>query len=521
MDLSSQHHGAPSFETLPPELQQEIFSYLNKYNKSLFAVIRVNKTWYRDCIGMLWRRSTQKILAKISTPERRQHYANMICRWDLDKWNCSSRCFDVLDFPMLKDLSYQGGFLSAVQLRRCMQAGLHTLRLEDCTIDAEMLELAAKYCTQLRALTVTALALDITTCDQFMAMLQGFPALNSLRLNHVADSIMDRVFEWGKDNLLQLEELTWTQHWDSQIDSALRNEFLKSCTNLRKLCLDLGGPLATDALIILSSHPLLEVLHIDAWLSDDQFQQRFVSETPVVHLFPTIKNLSVCGKVSTIKPLLSSSPQTLTSLDLDIDDNADSIMPTISRLSNLVRLKLEFDMSRKLSPVDLDYISQLSKLQDCHIDWAGLLPKPYGPDSSNDCPWFTDDYFEGWISKLPLLQNLFLGLDSATITQNSLQYLADSCPSLSRCYLLWEHDLNTWTSLKAPLFPNLKILLLGRVRDHGHQESQESLDEDASGDINVFRSLAPMLEDLLVGQCGPDKQLPHERALVAAFEAGI
>lgn len=217
---------------------------------------------------------------------------------------------------------------------------------------------------------------------------------------------------------------------------------------------------------------------------------------------------------------MSSSPKTLLSLDLNTLDNSDSILPTISRLSNLVRLKLEFDSDRKLSPVDLDHISQLSKLRKCHIEWGGLLPRPHGPNSPNDCPWLTDEYFRGWISKLPLLQNLFLGLDSATITQTSLQYLADSCPSLSRCYLLWEHDLNTWTSLKAPLFPNLNILLLGRVRDHGHQESIESLYENGSRDMKVIRSLAPNLEDFLIGQCGPAEQLPHERALVAAFDAG-
>jgi hypothetical protein len=43
--------------------------------------------------------------------------------------------------------------------------------------------------------------------------------------------------------------------------------------------------------------------------------------------------------------------------------------------------------------------------------------------------------------------------------------------------LLWEHDLNTWTSLKALVFPNLELLRLGKVKDHGYQESQEILDD--------------------------------------------
>lgn len=520
MNLSPQHYGALSFGHLPLELQQEVFSYLTGDSASLFTAIPVSKACYHGCIGMLWRESTQKRLVKISTPERRQHYANMIYRWDLNAWKYPPTCFDVLDFPMLKILSFNGGLLSAVQLRRCMQAGLHTLRLIDCEVNADILELAAKYCTQLRALDVTALALDGTTSDQFVTLLQSFPALKSLHLYHIADSTMNRVFEWGKDNLHQLEELSWTQHWNFTMDSALRNEFLKRCTGLRKLCLALGGTLVTDVLIILSSHPLLEVLHIDAWLFDNQFQQRFVSETPVARPFASIQDLSVRGNVLTIKPLLSSSPQTLISLDLDIDDNSDSIMPTICRLSNLVRLKLGLDSSRTFSRADMGCVSQLSKLQECHIEWAGLVPRHHGPNSSNHCPWLTDEYFKGWISRLSLLQNLFLELNSATITQKSLQYLADSCPSLSHCRLLWEHDLNTWTSLKAPLFLNLEVLVLGRVRDRGHQESQESLDENASRDMNVIRSLAPKLNAFLIGQCGPAEQLPHERALVAAFEAG-
>ncbi|KEQ70266.1 hypothetical protein M436DRAFT_66662 [Aureobasidium namibiae CBS 147.97] len=519
MALSAQRQGGPSFDALPAELKQEVFSYFNRDKRSLFAVIQVNKAWYHGCIGTLWHSSTQKRLGSV-TPERRQHYANMIYRWDLNGWKYSSKCFDGLEFPMLKDLSFEGGVLSNVQLRRCMQVGLHTLRVINYQLDATILELAAKYCTQLRAFSVTAVAPDSTTSDQFMVLLKSFPALRSLRLHLVAGSIMNRVFEWGGDDICQLEELSWTQNWESQMDFALRNEFLKRCTRLRKICLELRGTLVTHALIILSSLPLLEVLHIDAWLSDDQFQQRFVSGNPVAHPFPIIKDLSVCGNVSTIKPLLSSLPQTLITLNLGIEDNSDSILPTISRLSNLVRLKLEFESDRRLSPIDLGYISQLSKLRKCHIEWESLLPRPRGPNSPSDCPWLTDEYFKGWISKLPLLQDLFLGLDGATVTQISLQYLADSCPSLSRCCLLWEHDLNTWTNLKAPLFPNLNILLLGGVRDHGQQESKESLDENGSRDMKVIRSLAPNLEEFLIGQCGSAEQLPHERALVAAFKAG-
>lgn len=130
MDLSPQHHGNLSFEKLPPELQQEIFSHFNEDNKSLFAIVRVNKAWYHNCIGMLWRKSTQGRLRKISTQERLQHYASMISHWDLDDRDCPSECFNGLDFPMLKELSlgsvpFQLCSSVTVCQRNCIRSNSH------------------------------------------------------------------------------------------------------------------------------------------------------------------------------------------------------------------------------------------------------------------------------------------------------------------------------------------------------------------------------------------------------------
>lgn len=518
MSLSTQRQDVPSFDIMPPELKQEIFSYFRKDAASLFAVIQVNKACYHDCIGMLWRKSTQSRLAKALTLERRQHYANMIYRWSLDDEH-SSELFDGLKFPLLRDLSFSGDSLSIMQLRHYLHTELHTLRHIRCKFDAAMLKTMGLCCTQVQKLDILYPRMDNITPDQFLMFLQSFPALRRLRLECIKESIMDRVFEWEGRSIAQLEELSWAPHWRTTTNFAHRNKFLKHCTGLRKLDLDLEDTLCTDALIQMSSYPLLEVLRIEGWLADDHFQQRFIDENPVAHPFSSIKDLSIRGEVSTIKAILSSSSKSLISLNLDINDNSDSIFPTISRFSNLVHLRVVFDSHRKFSRTDLDFISQLSRLQKCHVELEGSLPMDYA--SSNDCPWFTDEYFKGWISKLPRLKNLFLGLHSDTITQSSLQFLADSCPSVSHCSLLWEHDLDTWVSLEAPLFPNLKILLLGRVRDHGQQEDHGTINEDATRYIEVIRSLAPNLTDFLIGQYGPTEQLPHERALVAAFKAGI
>jgi len=254
MVLYSQLHAVPSFDALPNELKQEIFSYFNRDKRSLFAAIRVNKAWYHDCIGMLWRKSKPRRLAKALTQERRQHYANMVYRWVLvDKRSCE--LVDGLSFPLLKDLSFTNNCLSIPQLRRYSQAALHTLRPLRCKFDTEMLEAAASCCTQLQTLIIAYPRTDDTTPDQFVTFLQSFPALRRLRLDCIENSIMNRVFEGEGSFVAQLEELSWTEQWTAGLDFVLRNKFLKRCIGLRELYLVLEDTFSTDALIQLSDLP--------------------------------------------------------------------------------------------------------------------------------------------------------------------------------------------------------------------------------------------------------------------------
>lgn len=547
MALSSQRHGTPDLVNLPPELAQQIFGYLNGDNDSLFNIIQVSKACHTDCIGMLWHSSTQKRLGSV-TPERRQHYANMIYRWDLDHdpfWDL----FDGLDFPLLRELSFSGGCLSDTQLCHCLRVGLHTLRFTRCVLDAAFLETMARSCTRLQRLVISAPDARNITPDQFVTFIQSFPALHRLQLDYIRDNVADKLFDltfiqslpalrrlqlssmkdnimhklfrWEASSVAQLEELSWTEDWGSGFDAVLRNRFLQHNTNFRKLHLDQGETLSDDAIIHLASCPSLEVLHIYGWLEEHQLQNRFVDGHSVTHPFPRLKDLWMEGSATPIKALLSSSLRTLVNLNLVLTDNSANVLQAISGLSNLVHLTIIFNCSMKLSRTDLDCISELSMLQTCQIDWMG--PSHLG-DATNDCPWLTDRYFKGWISKLPLLQDLLLALESATITQASLQSLAECCPSLWKCSLLWEHDINTWELLEAPLFPHLEELHLGKVRDHGWQESQVTLEEDASRDAEVIRSLAPSLTRFKIGLSWFSEYStprPHEKALVDAYNAGI
>jgi hypothetical protein len=524
MALSSQRQDVPGSDILPPELRQEIFIYLDGDDASLFAVIQVSKAFYHDSIGMLWHNSTQKRLARVPALDRRRHYANMVYRLEIDD-SSSRKLIDGLDFLLLKDLILSGGSVSLGQFHRYFQAGLYTLQCIRSRFTSAMLETMATHCMQLQRLTIIAPDMSKITPGQFTAFLQNLPALRRLELEETGRTIANRVFEMEGSSVAQLEELSWHRVVFSKREFALLAGLLKRCINLRKLYLETGDMLLLDVLIQAMSHPSLEVFHTDNWLENEQLRQRFLGGSSVPNPFPSIKDLSIGGEASTIKAVLSSSPKTLLKLELDIDDNSDSILPTISRLSNLVHLQIAFDGHRTFSPTDLEHISKLSSLQKCHVIWSSPETTQGEERLSNDCPWLTDEFFKGWISKLPKLRDLSLSFNSATITQASLQFLADSCPSLLKCELMWEHDLSTWTSLEPPLFPHLECLRLGNVKDHVIAGSQATFYKTALRDVEVMRSLAPHLkrfhvDDSPMTRYYTNVRPPYETALKAVFDAG-
>jgi hypothetical protein len=523
MALSSQPQGTLSFDILPSELQQEVFNHLEGHNVSLFAVIQVSKAWHECCIGMLWRKSTQRILAKISTQERRQYYANMIHRWLLNEAS-TWKLFDGLDFPLLKDLSILGGCLSEMQLRHCLQRGLHTLRYIQGVLDAAMLEMIATCCTQLERLIIAHPDASAVTPDQFMTFIQSLPALRRLQIGYVPVEIAKSMFGWDGRSVTQLEKLSVSENWYLANNFALLRQLLKHFRGLRKLYLVLEDVLPINTLVQVMSSPLLEVLRVEDVLADgDGLQQQFISATSVANSFPSIKDLSMSSRASTITALLSSSPSTLVSLDLRVTNDSHSVCSTISRCTHLLRLEIVFNGYSELSHTELDYISELSSLQKCHVEWRGPSHTRYG---SNECQWLTDTFFENWITKLPQLRDLILVPGSYNITPRSLRFLADSCPLLSNVELMWMHNLIEWTSLEAPLFPDLKRMHLGIVDGWHYTGSRTTTDMILSKDLEVIRSLAPNLESFSVGRpfySGYNlvELTPYEEDLEAAFLATL
>ncbi|KAG9679919.1 hypothetical protein KCU87_g196, partial [Aureobasidium melanogenum] len=521
MALSSQREGAPGLDSLPPELQQDTFSYLDGDDASLFAVIQVSKAFHNFCIGMLWRKSTRKRLDRILGSDRRQNYANLVYDLDLNH-DPSSGLLDGIEFPSLNSLTFRGGPLSKTQLHHCLHMRLQTLRLRVVWDgpDAALLELVRNHCTQLEELEVST---TLLTCkiarSQFAAFVHSFPKLRCLRLHSLEKDIMDETFAWTGAPPAQLEELLLTGYVDYPFltvgRSMIRNKFLEHCTGLRKLHLDGGEGLSAETLTQLSCRNSLEVLYIDGWLSDYvggqlQAQLLFASSRP--HPFPSIRTLSLQGLSSTVITLLSGAPSTLLDLGLKVDDDIHSICPTISSLPNLVRLSISFDFQRELLREDLDLISNLSKLEKCHIE---RREPEHLVDRSHivflDVPWLTDEYFESWIAKFPQMRDLCLALNKftpITLTQSCLQSLIKSCPLLKKCQLLWEHDLDTWRSLGTLCFNKLEILHLGRVKDHDPDRSQVVINDIALRDVKMIRTLAPELKVLSI-----KSERLHERSL--------
>lgn len=529
MALSSQSQITPSFDSLPPELQQDIFCYLDGDNASLFAVVRVSKAYHNLCIDRLWRNSAQKRLAKARTADRRQHYANLIQDLNLDD-DLVEELFDSLEFPLLKGLSFSGGSLSAMQLGRHLQSGLHTLRYINSEIDTTILEVPAACWSQLQELNMTFPQTSNITPLQFMSFLQCLSALRRLHLNRIAENIMDEVIRWKSSSLAQLEELTLTEYRGAERSlnprPGLRNDFLKYCNGLRKLHVDRGDWISADTLTHLSSLNSLEVLHIEEWLltADDEFQEQYLNVGSVLHTFLSIKDLSLCGKTCVVTTLLSNKPETLVELDLTIvetdeGDDHDKILQVVGCLSSLVRLSILFDFDSVVSRTDMDHISDLSKLQKCHIESRGSSFPMEDEFRFSRHSWITDYYFKDWSAKLPRLRDLRLALDASaftSVTHSCLQSLADNCPLLVNCQLIWEHDLSTWRSLEGPLFPCLEILHLGQVKNYGLEREQAALDKVALKNVEIIQNLAPKLNELHV-----ESTRLNEKALMAIFKAGI
>ncbi|KAG9646119.1 hypothetical protein KCU64_g10649, partial [Aureobasidium melanogenum] len=515
MVLSSQHQSAIGFDTLPLELQQEIFSYLDEDDASLFAVVQASKTWYHHCIRMLWRESTQKRLAKVPTSDRRQHYANLILDLDVDD-DLSHKSCDELEFPSLKILRFVERSWPVSKLRRYLLAGLHALHYEDCEPDEATLEMLKSCPNQVQAFEIMLPDSSNMSPDHFMSILQSLPALRRLDLLNVNADIMDRVYAWRGDVVAQLEDLSISECWEPVRDLDPRNKFLKHCTGLRKLELDRGDELSADLLVHLFGLASLENLSLYHWIEDDvgrQLQERISDMTSSSRLFPCIKIMSLGGRKPAILPFLSSTLTTLVDLSLQIDDHGDSICPAIGRLTNLVYLRLYFNCDKRLSRTDLDSISGLSKLQLCWIDRCGwgVISET---STSVDCSWITDLYFKSWIAKFPRLETLRLRFDNCALTQASLQYIAKSCPLLSMCHLMWVHDLNTWRSLEAPLFPNLSILLLERVKGESYEKDQAMVDEQVLRDVNMIQDLAPNLSFFRI-----HSSPPYEKAMMTIFRS--
>lgn len=520
MALSLQRQGDSTSNSLPPELQQEILSYFDEDVAALSIAIRVSKAWYHDCIGMLWCISSQKMLTKVSTPDRQQYYANLIVDLNVDDELSHNWC-DGLEFPSLKMIRFMRGSLPVSKFRHLLQTGLHTLHYSNREPDDATLQMLGSCPNQVEELEMMLPESSNISPDQFMPFLQSFPALRRLNLTFIPADIMDRVYAWKGDAVAQLEELSMIERgWDPARDLGLRNSFLKRCTGLRMLYLDRGDTISADALAQLSSLASLENLSIEAWISDyvgKQLEEKLSDDkNSVCRPFSHIKTMYLCGGKPAIMPFVSSTITTLVNLNLEVDDHLDSICPAISRLSNLVHLRIVFSIYKQLTRTDLDLITELSRLQTCQIDRQERDEILQGTGSSSlDCSWITDLYFKSWIAKLRRLRSLRLRFDNPTLTQVSLQYIAESCPLLTNCDLIWEHDLNTWTSLEAPLFPNLLVLRLKGVKDHGYGQDRAMIDEHALRDIEMIRDLAPDLESFYI-----ESNLEHEKALTTVFRSG-
>ena len=82
-------------------------------------------------------------------------------------------------------------------------------------------------------------------------------------------------------------------------------------------------------------------------------------------------------------------------------------------------------------------------------------------------PNLDDTTFRQWIANFPELQRLEMRCECPELTVMAIQALADACPLLETCTLMYTHDLSVLNALGASLsvLPNLTNLQIHDVDD--------------------------------------------------------
>jgi hypothetical protein len=482
-----------TFSLLPHEIQQNILDHLVKDKRSLtrrdrinlLAPMRVNSFWFQHTADILWNTiSKLEITFKHMgfEQDRRQLYVSKIRILDLHTARFYFDLIENLKFHSLIHLRLRGdhmGILPFLQpnLKTIILAGSFDLtrhELNQMTIlcpNLRDLQLIPVNICNHRALIVKPNP-DPIDCDALSAFFNHARHLQSLGVGQKLPSSLVSAALISLLPLLagKLEELVLANVVSTSLPPSTRT-ILDACTSLRRFEWRRsfsGDPVPMTMMLEgLANKPNLEHLRLDHELVEDDVGNCIEGhDTP----FKNLQSLALKGDMLPVSRFLSLSMDSLTRLQLVVDDHAHHICPSISHLSRLTYLNLVISNNRydwlhagarfepgpndwEASPEDMQALSVLSNLQSLSI-------RPMNINLT--APWITDDYFNKWTSGFPHLQDLELDIE-CPLSFSVIAALSITHPYLRSCKLLWIQEIEDWRNLPSTNFSNLQQLNLNLV----------------------------------------------------------
>lgn len=431
---------------LPTELLLAIFACLASDRRTLFSAMQVNSRWFVCCAEVLWQIPSfdlPKLIERVDDPMRRQLYVDRIRTLHLGKGNDVWRLLD-LEFPCLKTVELRG--CAGKPLRAALRCPsrkrqLQNLTLRDLRMSAPTLRLLEKRCQHLRVLELS----HRLHCEgqPFFDFLQSLQNLRSLTLTHNLDAtILEPACNSMHDGAFEsLEELKIDSLKGSLSASAL-HMILARCTKLKAFEYNADSDLVFEETIAcLPARTRLTNVRVQGM----PYNQLCTYSPP-----GKVSNLSLEGSAKSIESILTLVPSSLLNLSCAIREVSPSICGLISRSKHLETLHLDLPNNQKLTREDLKALQSLKELQALTIrslpakDTVTDLSDVYCTEYRNKLrmDWLTDEDFGRWIQNFPELQKLDLDWRCDQLTATSVKAVANCCPRLKACRLLWEHDLD-------------------------------------------------------------------------------
>lgn len=390
-----------------PEILQSVFEQLDSDPPSLFAVIQVNKTWFLNGIAILWKKADTDALAKVSE-ERRQIYASCIHKLTFNGSGDEEyyMSFQDLVFTNLREVSidaYRPKTGNRPNLLPLLPPTLEKLSFYGGDLDLEVLDHLQTNCRRLQSLLIDSPGSDVTS-TAFLNFLQR------------SSSLEDFSFVFGMQHLLPPDTIS----------------YLFSRENLKSLVIS----------IIISKDLLDQIID--------------TTEAPL----PMIKRLTLPITAPAIPAMITLLEQrnSLRELSLSIDGASD-IPSSLSRLTSLEKLELNFRQETELSSEGLLSLKHLTRLRKLNIGPDEIYG---GFDPNVQAQSWTDADFEAVISHMPLLECLELHVQ-CPLSVASLASVGHHCRSLETCEMLPEFNFERWPDLDEIWFPYLKELTIGGI----------------------------------------------------------